>query len=242
MAALGGEMAKQAEVVGQTGRNGRVSLTDVAYERLRRDIVACRLEPGHEFTELDIADRLQMSKTPVREALMRLQFEGLVKAYPRRGYMVEPIKIRDINDIFDMRAIVEGGAMALAVERATDEDLDRLSQLAAAIADDVYSKELDRSSSVNNAFHEGIALAARNDRLHRTVVQLLRELERFFYIEAKASGDYPERYASHRDIVKEMQLRDATGAQKAIIDHIEGTRAILVSSIVDAGARSSLRF
>ncbi|MCL6707192.1 GntR family transcriptional regulator [Pseudomonas sp. R2.Fl] len=235
-------MAGEAEtVVVQPGRGIRASLTDVAYERLRREIVACKLEPGREFTELDVAERLEMSKTPVREALMRLQFEGLVKAYPRRGYMVEPIKVGDINDIFDMRVIVEGGAMELAVQRAGEEDMDRLAQLAASVSDELYSKELDRSNSVNNAFHESIALAAQNSRLHRTVVQLLRELERFFYIEAQAAVAYPERYASHKDIVAAMQRRDFAMARTAMIDHIEGTRAVLLASIMDGRVRSTLR-
>jgi DNA-binding GntR family transcriptional regulator len=213
-------------------RAGRVSLTDQAYRTIRKEIMACALAPGLEFTELDIAERFAMSKTPVREALMRLQFEGLVKAYPRRGYMVEPVKISDINEIFDMRLILEGGAMDLAVQRATDEDIHKLDEIAQSISDAIYHAEPGQSNNVNNLFHESLALASRNARLHRSMVQMLNELERFFYIEAQASTAYPVRYATHLDIVTAMEQRDAPAARAAIIDHIEGTRHVLLASLV----------
>lgn len=213
-------------------RPAKLSLTDQAYRRIRREIMACTLEPGLEFTELDIAERFSMSKTPVREALLRLQFDGLVKSYPRRGYMVEPVKISDINEIFDMRLVLEGGAMDLAVQRATDEDIAKLHDIALSVSDAVYRAEPDRSNNVNNMFHEHLAIAARNTRLHRSIVQMLNELERFFYIEAQATTAYPVQYATHLDIVTSMERRAAGAARAAIIDHVEGTRHVLLASLV----------
>jgi DNA-binding GntR family transcriptional regulator len=213
-------------------RAEKMSLTEQAYQRLRREIVICALQPGHEFTELDIAERLAMSKTPVREALMRLQFEGLVKAYPRRGYMVEPVKVSDINEIFDLRLIIEAGAVEYAVQRADDAEIEKLGRLAGAVTDEIYKSEPDRSNEVNNRFHEGIALASGNARLHRSVLQLINELERFFHIEARSEVGYPDSHASHRDIVAAMKARNAAAARAAIIDHIEGTRSVLLTSVI----------
>lgn len=211
----------------------RLSLSDQAYEQIRRDIVRCALQPGLEFTETDIAGRLSMSKTPVREALMRLQFEGLVKAYPRRGYLIEPVKISDINDIFDMRVVIEAGVIELAVSRVSEAELQRLVELADSISDERYSENPDRSHNVNIEFHETIARASRNTRLHRSVAQVLRELERFFYLEAKASAVYPDNHASHHDIVAALTGRDAGKARAAVIDHIEGTRSVLLRSVFE---------
>lgn len=225
-------MSDSAITEARRTRPAKLSLTDQAYHRIRREIMACNLEPGLEFTELDIAERFAMSKTPVREALLRLQFEGLVKSYPRRGYMVEPIKISDINEIFDTRIVLEGGAMDLAVQRATQQDIDELHTIARSISDAVYRVEPDRSNNVNNMFHERLVIAARNTRLHRSVVQMLNELERFFYIEAQATTAYPVQYASHLDIVAALEKRDATAARAAIVDHIEGTRHVLLASLV----------
>jgi DNA-binding GntR family transcriptional regulator len=215
----------------------RVSLTDQAYERIRRDIVSCVLQPGLEFTEIDIAARLSMSKTPVREALMRLQFDGLVRAYPRRGYVIEPVKISDINDIFDMRVVIEAGAMELAVKRISEAELERLSQLADSISDEKYNENPDRSNHINIEFHETIARASRNVRLHRSVIHVLSELERFFYIEAQASVAYPDNHASHRDIVSAILRREVREARAAIIDHVEGTRSVLLNSVMESQTR-----
>ena len=210
----------------------KLSMTDTAYQRIRDDIVRCVLPPGLEFTEIDIANRLAMSKTPVREALMRLQFEGFVKAFPRRGYVVETVKMSDINDIFDMRVVIEAGAIELAVTRISDAELAALVQLAGAISDDTYGESPNRSHSVNIAFHQTIARASRNVRLFRAVTQSLGELERFFYLEARASAPYPERHASHGQIVELLQSRDGPQARAAIIDHIEGTRAVLMNAVI----------
>jgi DNA-binding GntR family transcriptional regulator len=228
----------QLEMEGSRPRGSKVSLTDQAYRIIRKEIMECALAPGLEFTELDIAERFAMSKTPVREALMRLQFEGLVKAYPRRGYLIEPVKISDINEIFEMRLILEGGAMDCAVQRASDEDIRKLYDIAQSISDAIYHEEPDRSHKVNNLFHESLALAARNARLHRSLVQTLNELERFFYIEARASIDYPDQHATHRDIVSALERRDAAAARAAIIDHIEGTRRVLLASLVESNPKT----
>ncbi len=222
-------------------RMSKSTLTDQAYERIRKEILVCTLKPGDEFTELDIAKRYAMSKTPVREALMKLQFDGLVRAYPRRGYMVEPVKVSDINDIFDMRLVIEGGAVELAVQRMADIELAELSAIATSISDEVYAIDPDRSHSVNNRFHECIAKISKNDRLHRSIVQLLRELERFFYIEAQASTEYPDQYASHADIVGAMARGDIATARSAMHDHIEGTRNILVAALFDGRGKMPLR-
>jgi len=210
-----------------------MSLTDRAYALIRRDIVSCTLAPGAEFTEIDLAERLQMSKTPVREALARLQFEGLVKAYPRRGYQITPIRVSDINDIFDARIVVETGVVAMAVERASDAELDQLALLAAASSDDDYMRDLDHSQEVNTEFHEALALATGNLRLHRMVAMTLKELERFFYLEAQAEDAYPTSHVSHDDIVAIMRQRDPGSAQRAMREHVDGTRRVLIRSLLN---------
>jgi DNA-binding GntR family transcriptional regulator len=209
-----------------------MSLTDRAYALIRQDIVSCALPPGAELTEFEIAERLQMSKTPVREALARLQFEGLVRAYPRRGYQVEPVRVSDINDIFDARIVLEAGAIAYAVKHVSAKELDDLDRLARSSSDNDYLSDLERSQQVNNAFHESIALASRNIRLHRMVAQTIKELERFFYLEATADGQYPASHVTHLDIVNEMRTGDAARASAALKEHIDGTRHVLIGSLV----------
>ena len=84
-----------------------LSLTDRAYAHLREEIITCTLRPGTDIGEHELAARLSMSKTPVREALARLTLERLVEAFPRRGYRVTPVTFKDINDIFTVRKALE---------------------------------------------------------------------------------------------------------------------------------------
>ena len=219
-------------MAGRGGLEERMSLTDRAYERIRHDIVRCALPPGAEFTETDLAERLEMSKTPVREALARLQFEGLVRTFPRRGYRIEPIRVSDINEIFDARIVLEAGAVGLAVQHISAAELDELDVLARASTDSAYMVDFDHSQRVNNAFHESIALASRNTRLHRMVGQTITEFDRFFFLEAQSDAPYPDGHVSHADIVAIMREGDAATARDAMSTHINSMRSILIESLV----------
>lgn len=225
------------------GLEERMSLTDRAYALIRQDIIRCVLPPGAEFTEFDLAGRLEMSKTPVREALARLQFEGLVRAFPRRGYKIEPIRVSDIDDIFDARIVLEAGAIGLAVHHITAAELDELDRLARASNDASYLVDFEHSQRVNNAFHESIALASRNLRLQRMVSQTITEFERFFFLEAHTEAPYPDGHVSHEDIVAVLRKRDEAGAREAIGEHIDSMRQILIDSLVRGATRpAKLRF
>ena len=93
------------------------SLAEQAYLRLRQEILVCTLAPGQVLTERELAGRYEMSKTPIREALTQVCHDGLVQRLPGRGYMVAPITVKDLRDLFDMRLILE----VAAAERATRE-------------------------------------------------------------------------------------------------------------------------
>lgn len=217
------------------------SLTDQAYARIRHDIITCALKPGQEIAEIDLAARFEMSKTPVREALVRLQLEGLVKAFPRRGYQIAPIRVSDVNEIFDLRIILEAAAIDLAIAHATDDDLERLSALAGAAVDGQYMDNPIRAHHLNNEFHSTIAQMSRNERLHRTVLQTLQELERFFYLEAQASDRYPPDHVGHLAIVDVMRRRDAASARAAMVEHIQSTRSVLLYSLISGSGDRVIR-
>jgi Mn-dependent DtxR family transcriptional regulator len=135
------------------------SLTERTYQILRREILSCVLEPGSEVSEADIAERLSVSKTPVREALGRLRADGFVVTFPRRGYQIVPLTIADMNELFDMRRIVEGGCGELAAERISDEELDALERLADAGLDRNVNSSLDNFIAANREFHLAIGRA-----------------------------------------------------------------------------------
>jgi DNA-binding GntR family transcriptional regulator len=205
-------------------RKETASLTERTYQVLRRDILTCALEPGSEISEADIADRLSISKTPVREALGRLRVEGFVKTFPRRGYQIVPLTIADMDELFDVRTIVEGGCGEIASERITEEELDRLAELADASYDRATSANLDKFISANRDFHMAIANAAGNRRLEELVYRLLDELERFFYIGARKRDLNTEVHSDHHRIVEVLRKRDPAAARRIMMEHNEATR------------------
>jgi DNA-binding GntR family transcriptional regulator len=219
----------------------RQSLTEQAYDLLRREIITCALVPGADVSESELAERLQMSKTPVREALARLRNEGFVETFPRRGYRIVPMTLSDMNELFDVRIILEGGTAALAAERITDEQLDELLSLANSSYDVEENLSLEQFVAANREFHSAIARASGRDRLLALVGRNLDELERFFFMGARARDVNPETKSDHYRIVDVLRTRDADAARQILVDHNEATRAGLLAAIASGKRMDMLR-
>ncbi len=204
-----------------------------AYLRLRQLIITCALEPGENVSEAELAERLQMSKTPVREALLRLRSEGFVETFPRRGYRVLPITLADMNQLLDARVVLEGGAAAFAAGAITDDELDTLDLL----AEGTYRiEEVDSISGfidANRRFHTAIAEASRKPRLVKMVSDNLAELERFFHVGAHARDIATETNADHHRIVQVLRGRDPDQARHIMVLHSEETRRGLLRAIAE---------
>lgn len=208
------------------------SLTEQAYVTLRERIIIGELAPGAEVSEPELAEQLQMSKTPVREALGRLCVEGFMEAFPRRGYRVSPVTLKDVNDLFAIRGVLEGTATALAAQNLTDDELDALEQLAQAnyvVGEDVSTKTFVTS---NELFHAAIARGSRNSRLASLVISHLEECARFFYMGTRVRDLNPETEADHLRIVEFLRKRDGENARQAMLDHNENTRKGLLDALI----------
>jgi DNA-binding GntR family transcriptional regulator len=217
------------------------SLTEQAYELLRREIITCALPPGADVSEAELAERLQMSKTPVRDALARLRTDGFVETFPRRGYRIVPMTLADINELIDVRIVIEGGTAALAAERITDEELDELDRLAAYSYDFEQKLSLDEFIAANRQFHSAISRAAGRDRLYKLVSHNLDELERFFYLGARIRDVNPETQSDHRRIVQVLSRRDPAAAREILTAHNEATRVGLLSAVASGRGMAAIR-
>jgi DNA-binding GntR family transcriptional regulator len=210
------------------------SLTDQVYARLRHEILTCELEPGRELSEAELAARFSVSKTPVREALATLRQEGFVHTFPRRGYQVIPVTFGDMNELFDVRTILEAGAAELACSRISDAELDQLDRLADVVYDRAEKPSLKRFIEANRDFHEAIARASGNDRLHQLVMRQVLELERFFYLGAKLRDVNTETTSDHHEIVRVLRRRGAVEARQIMIRHNEVTRRGLFEALASS--------
>jgi DNA-binding GntR family transcriptional regulator len=208
------------------------SLTEQAYLALREKVITCELAPGSDVSEPELAEQLTMSKTPVREAMSRLCLEGLMEAFPRRGYRVTPVTVKDMNDLFAVRAILEGAAAALAATHINAEELSVLEELAEA--EYVMGEGMSTKGFVarNQMFHAAIAQGSKNPRLHALIMRHLEEGTRFLYMGTRARDVNFETNSDHQKIVDTLRARNAEQAHEQMAQHIENTRQGLLQALI----------
>jgi DNA-binding GntR family transcriptional regulator len=191
------------------------------YQALKKDIITGQYHTGDALSEQALAERYHGSRTPVREAALRLQQEHLITIVANRGYFITPISIQWVNEIYEFRAAVEGASAVVAAQKKWNQaTLDYLANLA-----NTEHKVDDRASYVrfieaDTEFHNAIAQLTRNPLLIRAVADMRSQMERIMYasIDAGYYGELPVR--EHCGIVQAIQNRDASLARKLMCDHI----------------------
>ncbi|MEN2675479.1 GntR family transcriptional regulator [Herbaspirillum huttiense] len=212
-----------------TRRAGK--LTDTVYASLRDDIYAFRLLPGDRFAENDVAERLQVSRTPVREALMRLQSEGLVRGHFRNGWEVVPIDLARFASLYELREMLELHAVRkLCSPRIAPGVRQQLVAEQGAIWQCAPSDRLPDGLAVaalDEAFHCALVQAAGNpeaDTVYRQLANQLRIMRRLDF----AYGDcIDDTYAEHRAILDAIARSDAALAGELIARHIEDSHTVV---------------
>jgi DNA-binding GntR family transcriptional regulator len=198
---------------------------------LKHRILTCALMPGSRLVEKDLCAELGISRTPLREALNRLVFEGLVVPTPYRGYAVAPLTIDGIRELCEVRRINEAEAARLGAERLTDEDLTKLESLAEARYTVGDRESYARYLRTNSAFHLALVRCTRNSRLEAIVMAALDQLQRPEYLGLDLGvKDAPRIEREHLAIVQALRERDADRARALTIEHIEHAE----KSILDA--------
>ena len=222
------------------------SLGAAAYDLLRREIIRCRLRPGAEVTEQGLAVRYGFGKTPVREALSRLAQEGLVRAVPRRGYVISPITLKDVQDLFAVRCLLEAGAARQAAGRVDGEEMRRLDALCRVGYDPADADSTAAFLAINREFHVTIARASRNERLVGMIAQLVDEMERLFHLGLVLRNRSEEMAHEHQALVDALLAGDADtagriaeaqvrAAQKMVIDGFLTSAPVLAVNLAGAG-------
>ncbi|GAB4071888.1 GntR family transcriptional regulator [Ancylobacter sonchi] len=204
----------------------RPDLRTMVLETLRSDILDQKIPVGEILLEKEVATRLSVSKTPVREALALLCQEGLVQLFPRRGYVVRGLSLRDVLDTFDLRVILEGAAAERAALHLTVAELDLLADLCEH--DCCRTSSLDDSGQRTDMahsldFHLIIARGSRNQLLAADVERLLRASRRITAIGFT--------YGHHVGIVEALRARDPAASRKAMEDHILAGRQLALQTL-----------
>lgn len=208
------------------------SLASAVYELIKRDIVRCRWAPGAELTEGGLAAHYGFGKTPVRDALGRLAQEGLVQVLPRRGYLVSPINVKDVQDMFALRLLLEPEAARLAAGLVDAEQIRRLDEICSAGYDPADPESSSRFLEANTEFHVTIARASGNDRLAAIVAQLLCEAERVFHVGLRLRNRSEEMAHEHRDLINALVVGDGEAAARIDAAQIVAARKMVMDGLL----------
>jgi len=193
-------------------------LRETVYEQLRAEVISCKLAPGTELREAELAARFEMSKSPVRDALMRLAREGLIITLPRQGYRVAPVSLNDVLDMFHLRAALERACVERIVRRASDADLKALDRFRTFDAANGQGGFI----AFNREFHRRIADLGGNTRMRDQLHDLIDQLERAVQVSVAniRAGDAQPLVNEHAAIIDALQARDRRTAQRLAERHI----------------------
>ena len=194
-------------------------LRDNVYESLRADILTCRLAPGDDVREQDLALRYAVSRQPVREALLRLEREHLVTVQPRQGYRVNPISLSDARDLLRFRLALEPACVGEAIESASDTALKALDKYRS------FSGNREDFIAYNRAFHSALAHASGNRRMASALCDLIGQADRLVRVSLANVRDHDptQLVAEHIELIEAMQRRDRRRALHLIKAHIHQT-------------------
>lgn len=199
-----------------------VSLVDAAYDQIRRRILDNLWPPGHQALEQEVALALGMSRTPVREALVRLQNDGLVQVVPRHGMRVLPVSPTDMREIYEILTALECMAAEIVARRGPDEAaLAPLVQATAAMDAALQDDDLDAWAAADERFHASLIELAANRQLAATVWNYWDRAHRARMFSLKLRPKPVNSTREHRDLVERLRAGDARGAAEVNRAHRE---------------------
>ncbi len=206
-------------------------LREVVCESLREAIRRGILKPGERIMEIQLAEELGVSRTPVREAIRKLELEGYVVMMPRRGTYVANMSIRDINEIFEIRTSLESLSNGLAAEHITDEELEHLQRLLVIIGGYIKEGNMEKIVETDIEFHDVMYHAARNQRLVGIISNLRDQLTRFRTLSMSHPGRLEATLEEHKAIVEAIANGDRRSASKAAERHMENSEKTLLQAM-----------
>lgn len=206
-------------------------LREIVFESLREAIIQGRLKPGERLMEIQLAEEMGVSRTPVREAIRKLELEGFVVMIPRKGAYVASISVKDIVDVFEVRAALEGLAAGLAAERATAEELEEMERAVHHIHEVSNGRDLGTLVEKDTVFHELIYKASRNQRLVQIVTHLKEQIQRFRTTSLAVPGRGKHAVEEHKGIVEAISERNVELAASLAREHIENAEQLLLSAM-----------
>lgn len=206
-------------------------LRDVVFKTLRQGILTGELKPGERLMEIHLANKLGVSRTPIREAIRKLELEGLVTMIPRRGAEVAQITEKSMKDVLEVRKVLDNLSVELACDRITEEEKEVLKSACVDFEEAVKTGDFGKIAKTDVAFHDIIVAATRNIRLSQMVNNLAEQMYRYRFEYIKDSSQHARLVQEHEEICQGIVTGDKKKALAAIEAHIDNQEIAVLKQI-----------
>ena len=211
--------------------NEYLPLRDVVFQTLREAILRGDLKPGERLMELQLASKLGVSRTPIREAIRMLEQEGLAVTMPRKGAEVAKMTLKDMEDVLEIREALDELAVKVACDRISKEQLRALEKIKCEFEESTVTGDIKRIAQADVSFHDVIYEATGNPKLVALLNNIREQLYRYRVEYLKDSKNYPNLIEEHERILMALKNRDMAGVCIAMHEHISN-QAIAVKDII----------
>lgn len=218
---------------GSEFENNYLPLRDVVFHTLRQSILTGELKPGERLMEIHLADKLGVSRTPIREAIRKLELEGLVTMIPRRGAEVAQITEKNLKDVLEVRRALDALAVELACDRIREEQLEKLKAACDHFEEETRKGNANQVAQADVALHDIILEAGGNDKLIQMISNLSQQMYRYRLEYVKDESHYAQLILEHRRIYEAIRLRDKEGGAKAMKEHIDNQEKAVIRMIYE---------
>lgn len=204
----------------QVDMNEYLPLRDVVFHTLRQAILRGELKPGERLMEIQLANKLGVSRTPIREAIRKLELEGLVLMIPRKGAEVAEITEKSLQDVLEVRKALEELAVKLACDRMTKEQMNRLKDAAKEFEETLKTGDVTEFAEADVRFHDIIFLATDNERLIQLLSNFQEQMYRYRVEYLKRTQYHKKLVAEHEELIKRIENRQKEEAAQILCEHI----------------------
>jgi DNA-binding GntR family transcriptional regulator len=208
-------------------RQKRPTLMNQALREIREAIRKGKLKPGDRIVEMQLAEEMQISRFPIREALRYLEKEGLVETKPFKGTYVAQLTERDMEELYSLRSAIEEFAIRILIKHIDEEKIAKLESIFKSMQQASKNEDLDKLISEDFRFHETICELSDHRKLLEVWLTLENQLRVFLTIEKQLFGDSVQFVKSHNPILKAIQERKTRPAQKAIREHLNWAMQVI---------------
>ena len=219
--------------------NEYLPLRDVVFHTLRQAIITGEFAPGERLMEISLAERLGVSRTPVREAIRKLELEGLVVMIPRKGAEVAKITEKRLKDVLEVRCALEELAATLACQRIDEEGKTKLNNAHQEFINGIEKGDVLEITNLDEAFHECIFELTGNDRLVQMVNNLKEQMYRYRMEYVKGKDHHQTLVQEHNELLAAIISGEEESARNIMRQHIHNQERIILKNIHEQEAKNA---